>query len=61
MSPGYDVKTKVQLSQWVNKFSPISKNAYQVRSNVQVMLTVFFDNPRVIHHEFLPKRQTVNR
>ena len=39
---GYDVETKVQLSQWVGKSSPRPKRARQCRSNVKVMLIVFF-------------------
>ncbi|WP_189514017.1 transposase, partial [Streptomyces narbonensis] len=29
--------------------------------NVKVMLTVFFDSEGVVHHEFLPHGQTVNK
>jgi len=32
----------------------------QVRSNIKVMLTVFFDTLGVMHHEFLTEGQTVN-
>ena len=39
---GYDVETKVQSSQWVGKSSPRPKKASQCRSNVKVMLIVFF-------------------
>jgi transposase len=38
---GYDVKTKVQLSQWVSKTLPRPKKARQVHSHVKVMLTIF--------------------
>ena len=31
-----------------------------MRSNVKVMLTVFFDFNGIVHHEFLPRGQTVN-
>lgn len=58
---GYDVETKVQSSQWTGKGSPRPKKARQVRSSVKVMLTVFFDANGVIHHEFLPQGETVNR
>ena len=59
---GYDIETKVQSSQWVGKFSPRAKKARQVRSNVKVLLTVFFfDNLGVIHHEFPTAGQTINR
>ncbi|KAJ0184017.1 hypothetical protein K1T71_000440 [Dendrolimus kikuchii] len=33
----------------------------QSRSNVKVMLIVFFDCRGVLHSEFLPKNQTVNK
>ena len=39
---GYDVETKVQSLQWVGKSSPRPKKARQCRSNVKVMLIVFF-------------------
>src|SRR5215469_8516208 len=38
----YDVETKVQSSQWVGKSSPRPKKARQSRSNVKVILIVFF-------------------
>ena len=41
--------------------SPRPKKARQVRSNVKVLLTVFFDRRGVVHHEFLPQGRTVNK
>jgi hypothetical protein len=38
----YDVEIKTQSSKRVGKNSPRPKMARRVRSNVQVMLTVFF-------------------
>jgi hypothetical protein len=35
---GYDMETKMQSSQWVGKNSLGPKKAWQVRSNVKVML-----------------------
>lgn len=58
---GYDVETKVQSSQWRRSGSPRPKKARQVRSNVKVMLTVFFDFNGIVHHEFLPQGQTINK
>ena len=46
---GYDVKTKAQSSQWKHTESPRPKKARQVRSNVKVLLTVFFDYHSVVH------------
>ncbi|XP_043071211.1 protein GVQW3-like [Drosophila grimshawi] len=40
---GYDVETKAQSSQWKLPHEPRPKKARQVRSNVKVLLTVFFD------------------
>ena len=39
---GYDVETNVQSPQWMGKLSPRPKKARQSRSNVKVMLIVFF-------------------
>ncbi|XP_011066332.1 PREDICTED: uncharacterized protein LOC105153281 [Acromyrmex echinatior] len=58
---GYDVETKAQSSQWKLPHEPRSKKARQVRSNVKVLLTVFFDYKGVVHHEFLPQSRTVNK
>ena len=58
---GYDVETKSQSSQWRHSGSPRPKKARQVRSNVKVMLTVFFDFDGIVHHEFLLRGQTVNK
>ncbi|UYV71807.1 hypothetical protein LAZ67_9000480 [Cordylochernes scorpioides] len=57
---GYDVDTKAQSSQWKLPHEPRPKKARQVRSNVKVLLTVFFDCRGVVHHEFLPQGRTVN-
>ncbi|UYV72610.1 hypothetical protein LAZ67_10000046, partial [Cordylochernes scorpioides] len=59
---GYDVETKAQSSQWkLLPHEPRPKKARQVRSNVKVLLTVFFDCRGVMHHEFLPQGRTVNK
>ena len=41
--------------------SPRPNEARQVRSNVKVLLTVFFDCRGVVHHEFLRQGRTVNK
>lgn len=51
---GYDAETKAPEE-------PRPKKARQVRSNVKVLLTVFFDYNGVVHHEFLPEGRTVNK
>ncbi|UYV76679.1 hypothetical protein LAZ67_14001721, partial [Cordylochernes scorpioides] len=58
---GYNVETKAQSSQWKLPHEPRPKKARQVRSNVKVLLTVFFDCRGVVHHEFLPQGRTVNK
>ncbi|UYV73009.1 hypothetical protein LAZ67_10001506 [Cordylochernes scorpioides] len=58
---GYDVETKAQSSQWKLPHEPRPKKARQVRSNVKVLLTVFFDCRGVVHHEFLRQGRTVNK
>ncbi|UYV78442.1 hypothetical protein LAZ67_16001387 [Cordylochernes scorpioides] len=58
---GYDVETKAQSSQWKLPHEPRPKKARQVRLNVKVLLTVFFDCRGVVHHEFLPQSRTVNK
>ncbi|UYV72783.1 CLCN3 [Cordylochernes scorpioides] len=40
---------------------PRPKKASQVRSNVKVLLTVFFDCRGVVHHEFFPQGRTLNK
>ncbi|XP_053965880.1 uncharacterized protein LOC128868138 [Anastrepha ludens] len=58
---GYDVETKAQSSQWKLPYEPRPKKERQVRSNVKVLLTVFFDCRGAVHHEFLPQGKTVNK
>ncbi|UYV81547.1 hypothetical protein LAZ67_20001502 [Cordylochernes scorpioides] len=57
---GYDVETKAQSSQWKLPHEPRPKIARQVRSNVKVLLTVFFNCRGVVHHEFLPQDKASN-
>ena len=58
---GYDPETKFQSSQWKHPESPRPKKARQVRSNVKVMLTCFFDSRVIVHHEYAPEGQTINK
>jgi hypothetical protein len=57
---GYDPETKQMSSQWKTPSSVRPKKARQVRSNVKTMLIAFFDAEGLVHHEFLPQRQTTN-
>jgi len=40
---GYDPETRVQSSQWKSPGSPRANKACQSRSNIKVMMIVFFD------------------
>jgi hypothetical protein len=41
------------------KPTPRPKKACQVQSEVEVMLTVFFDHKGIVHYEYTPDGQTV--
>ncbi|XP_076438852.1 protein GVQW3-like [Babylonia areolata] len=56
---GYDPETKLQSSQWKHPTSPRPKKARQIRSNVRVMLTVFFDSSGMVHHKYAPRGTTI--
>ena len=49
----YDIEIKTQSSQWKRLEDPRPLKTRQVRSNVKVLLIVFFDCNGVMHHEFL--------
>ncbi|XP_023288010.1 histone-lysine N-methyltransferase SETMAR-like [Orussus abietinus] len=57
----YDPETKSQSSWWKHSSSPRPKKAHQVRINVKVMLTAFFDSRGVVHHEYGPQGQTITK
>jgi hypothetical protein len=40
--------------------TPRSKKARQVRSNIKVMLTVFFESRGMVHDEYVPQDQNIN-
>ena len=58
---GYDPETKQMSSQWKTPSSPRPKKARQVKSNVKTMLIAFFDIDGLVHHEYVPRGQTVNK
>ena len=58
---GYDIEAKAQSSQWKRPDEPRPKKTRQVRSNVKVLLYVFFDCNDVVHHEFLSQGATFNK
>jgi len=58
---GYDPETKQMSSQWKTASSPRLKKERQVKSNVKTMLIAFFDIVGLVHHEYVPRGQTVNK
>ena len=58
---GYDPETKAQSSVWKHPDSSRPKKARQVQSKTKVLLTVFFDLKGILHHEYAPEGQTVNK
>ena len=58
---GYGPETKQMSSQWKTASSPRPKKARQVKSNVKTMLIAFFDIDGLVHHEYVPRGQTVNK
>ena len=58
---GYDPETEAQSSQWKTPGSPRPEKKHQVWSKVKVMLTVFFNHEGIIHYEYAPDGQTVNK
>lgn len=57
----YDPETKRQSLQWMTPNSPRPKKARMSKSKIKVMLTAFFDQKGLVHHEFVPEGQTVNQ
>ena len=57
----YNVETALQSSEWSAKNEPKPKKPRQNWSKIKVMLIVFFDCCGVVHHEFVPEGQTVNK
>jgi len=57
----YDPETVNQSSEYRAKGEPRPKKSRQSKSKIKVMLTVFFDYRGVVHYEFLPPGQTVNK
>jgi len=58
---GYDPETKQMSSQWNTASSPRPKKARQVKSKVKTMLIAFFDIDGLVHHEYVPRGQMVNK
>jgi len=58
---GYDVETKMQLSQWMGKGLPRPQEARISRLKINVLLGVFFYWKGTVHHEFVTRGQKVNK
>ena len=57
----YDAETKRQSMQWKTAESPRPKKACMSKSKIKVMLTAFFDQKGLVHHEIVPEGETVNQ
>ena len=57
----YDPERTDQSGEYRAKGEARPKRACQSRSKIKVMMKVFFDFRGVVHYEFLPPRQTVNK
>jgi len=49
------------LTKHTGKGSPRPKKAWMSRSKIKVLLAVFFDWKGIVHHEFVPCGQMVNK
>jgi len=58
---GYNPDTKQQSSQWKGSTFPRPKKGRQVRSKTKVILLAFFDSEGIVHHEYAPDGQTINK
>ena len=57
----YDPETTVQSNEYHLKGEAKPKRPLQSRSKIKMILTVFFNYRGVVHYEFLPTGQTVNK
>jgi len=57
---GYNPETRVQSSQWKSPSSPRAKKTRQSRSNIKVMMMVFFDVDGIVRAEFVSRNTRVN-
>ena len=56
MGLGYDPETKTQSSQWKHSISPRPK-----RQGTCGATSIFFDSCGVVHHEYVPQGQNINK
>ncbi len=57
----YDPESKRQSSEWHTMTSPRRKKVRMSKSKIEARLILFFDCKGVIHREFVPAGQTVNK
>ncbi|UYV69539.1 hypothetical protein LAZ67_6003926 [Cordylochernes scorpioides] len=57
----YDLETKRQSSQWIERGEPKPKKARFTKSKVKTLLVTFFDINGLVHHEFIPFGRTINQ
>ena len=57
----YNPATKRQCSEWHTSNLPHPKKARTSKSKIKYMLICFIDSQGVVHKEFVPQRQTVNK
>lgn len=57
----YDPENKRQSAQWKHVTSPRPKKAKMSRSQEKAMIIPFFDSQGIIHIEWVPQGQTVNK
>jgi len=57
----YDPDTKQQSSEWHTCNSPSQKKARMSKSKIKTMLICFFNSQGIVHKEFVPQGQTVNK
>jgi hypothetical protein len=57
---GETALSRSKTFEWYSRFKN-EADSRQVQSNVKTMLIAFFDAEGLVHHEFLPQRQTMNQ
>jgi hypothetical protein len=58
----YDPETKQQLPVEGSLISATKEGVgHQVRNKTKVMLLAFFDYEVIVHHQYAPNRQTINK